>query len=383
MLLAILSLVLPCAVGALRGARSRHPLYMQEAVVARSTDTFCDPESIVVTNESGCSLSLERLEVRRHKVPRLLPGHALVRNFATSINPTDWEAFINPRDEYPYGIGHDFSGVVVSSKGECGFEAEDKVWGVCDSAFQEYVVVKCNEMGRKPSKFGTVEAGAAGVVTMAGYTALKWAGGPWNNTPTVLVLGGSGGTGHVGIQLAKALGAGKVITTCSPANFAFVKAVGADEAIDYHDTEWWGKLDKGSVDIVYDCVGEAGTGDRAYQVLGGGGKFVTLQKEALVDEAAASSPSVQQKLVDGFDRETRHYDEVSKIVEEGKLRISVFRMYEGLTNSSVRQLFNASMLRHSVGKFALRITHDTFGTPEPPRPLWDQPHPVRPAPPIS
>ena len=56
------------------------------------------------------------------------------------------------------------------------------------------------------------------------YKALVWyAGAPWSEdaNKTVLVLGGSGGTGSAGIQLAKAFGASRIATTTSAANFDY------------------------------------------------------------------------------------------------------------------------------------------------------------------
>jgi NADPH:quinone reductase-like Zn-dependent oxidoreductase len=45
---------------------------------------------------------------------------------------------------------------------------------------------------------------------------------------SVLILGGSSGTGSVGIQLAKKMGL-KVVTTCSTKSVALVENLGADE----------------------------------------------------------------------------------------------------------------------------------------------------------
>jgi NADPH:quinone reductase-like Zn-dependent oxidoreductase len=45
---------------------------------------------------------------------------------------------------------------------------------------------------------------------------------------SVLILGGSSGTGSVGIQLAKKMGL-TVVTTCSTKNVELVKKLGADE----------------------------------------------------------------------------------------------------------------------------------------------------------
>ena len=48
----------------------------------------------------------------------------------------------------------------------------------------------------------------------------------------ILVLGGSGGVGTVGVQIARHIGA-HVIATCSGRNVALVRSLGADEVIDY------------------------------------------------------------------------------------------------------------------------------------------------------
>lgn len=69
------------------------------------------------------------------------------------------------------------------------------------------------------------------LVAMTSLAALKTTGAPWvsgsGSKPTVMVLGGSGGCGFTGIQMAKAFGAGEIWTTTSANNFAFVKALGA------------------------------------------------------------------------------------------------------------------------------------------------------------
>lgn len=48
----------------------------------------------------------------------------------------------------------------------------------------------------------------------------------------LLIWGGSSSVGSCAIQLAKAAGA-TIITTASPKNFAYVKALGAEEVFDY------------------------------------------------------------------------------------------------------------------------------------------------------
>jgi NADPH:quinone reductase-like Zn-dependent oxidoreductase len=56
----------------------------------------------------------------------------------------------------------------------------------------------------------------------------------------------------MGVQLAKALGAARVIGVCSSKNTDRVLQVGADEVIDYSKESWWQStsLCRDKVDIV-------------------------------------------------------------------------------------------------------------------------------------
>jgi NADPH:quinone reductase-like Zn-dependent oxidoreductase len=76
----------------------------------------------------------------------------------------------------------------------------------------------------------------------------------------------------------RALGAGKIITTAGSGASEYCKGVGADEVYDYHTTNWWedSVIADNTVDVVYDCVGQSGTADRAMKKLRTGGSFVTI-----------------------------------------------------------------------------------------------------------
>merc|ERR1712150_52295 len=96
---------------------------------------------------------------------------------------------------------------------------------------------------------------------------------------TVLVLGGSGGTGFVGVQLARAAyGAAKVLTTSGVENTAWLKKLGADEVIDYHTSNWWNEslIANNTIDFIFDTVGQIGTAPRATAKLRPRGVFVEI-----------------------------------------------------------------------------------------------------------
>ena len=68
----------------------------------------------------------------------------------------------------------------------------------------------------------------------------------------MLIHGAAGGVGSFAVQLARRQGA-HVIATASAANTDFVKALGADEVIDYGITPF--ETVVGDVDVVLDTVG--------------------------------------------------------------------------------------------------------------------------------
>jgi len=270
--------------------------------------------------------------------------------------------------QYPHKLGIDVAGVVTRVGPGCSrLRVGDEVWGEATSlsetistggTYAQYATVSESILGLKPKSLSMIEAGSMPMVALTGYDTLSWAaGGPkfLSGNVTVLVLGGSGGTGHMGIQLAKAMGARKVITTCSSTHTEFVKQLGADQVIDYHKQNYYDVLPLDSVDVIYDCVGQKGTGDHALPLLKKHGHFATL----LMDGA----PSMKAKLK-RFDVYTKqplciagcsHYDridDVAKLVELGKLKVHIDATY---ALEDIKNAFNHSIAGHTTGKVALQV----------------------------
>lgn len=105
-----------------------------------------------------------------------------------------------------------------------------------NGSLQEYVAIPASTpFTRKPSSLSWTDAAALPLAYGTVYTALVNYGRlAFNPHPadvgrrSVLILGGSSGTGSIGIQLAKKMGL-KVVTTCSGRNIDLVKKLGADE----------------------------------------------------------------------------------------------------------------------------------------------------------
>jgi NADPH:quinone reductase-like Zn-dependent oxidoreductase len=94
---------------------------------------------------------------------------------------------------------------------------------------------------------------------------------------TVVITSGSGGTGYLAIQMARALGATNVITAATGVKpTAWMKALGADMVVDYMKHEIFDVLDDSSVDAVFDNFGANGTADKAMAKLRVGGTYLLL-----------------------------------------------------------------------------------------------------------
>lgn len=334
---------------------------MQASMVTRANHHSCPfgitDEGVAATvqtmAEANCSLDEERIQVLTRPRPRAWFGQAVIRVAYSSVNPVNWKVLLNNPFSvaYPQPMGLDFAGTVESVGLGCDLSPGDEVWGVGQGTYAEYAAVDCPATGRKPAGLSMKEAGVLPLVALTGLEGLQWAGAPWASGPTVVVLGGSGGTGSAGVQLAKALGASKVITTASPSNFEFVRDLGADEVIDYHTANWWEVIPARSVDLVYDCVCLAGTGDNAYRVLKDGGSFVTIQSTPLANATTrASRPSVSQHSYILSKRDRGQLDILRSFAEARQLTAAIDSVF-GL--KSIPEAFGASMTSHTVGKIAI------------------------------
>lgn len=254
------------------------------------------------------SLAEAVVSVFETKVPKPEHSEVLVKVEGSSMNHLDllwhvlgskpvWntaESYWRLFGGFPKILGMDLAGTVVDvGPGVRQLSIGDKVWamnareaewdgkvlgGLTGHAWARYVTVNEGSAGLMPSSLNFTEAGALPLVAQTSLKALKLLGAPWSGNVTVLILGSTGGTGHVAIQLAKAMGATTVIATGSAIHSDFVKSLGADRFIDYHTEDWWNAsvVSDFSVDAVYDTVLQEGTGDRAFQKLKDHGRYVTL-----------------------------------------------------------------------------------------------------------
>lgn len=240
-------------------------------------------KAIVLTAFGG----VENLQLQEVPVPAVEAGELLVRVLATSVNPLDYQIRRGDYPAYvplPAIIGHDVSGVVERvGAGVHDFKPGDevfytpKIFGPKGGSYAEFNVVPQELVTHKPRN---LTHGEAASMTLVGGTAWEALVTRARLQPaeTVLIHGGAGGVGSIAVQLAKVMGA-RVLTTCSARQVEFVRALGADEAIDYESGDYVDHVREltgaRGVNVVLDTIG-GDTLERSPHVLADGGRVVSI-----------------------------------------------------------------------------------------------------------
>jgi len=183
----------------------------------------------------------EVLEVRDFPVPEPRSGQVRVRVRASTVNPLDWKIrrgrmrLLMPA-HFPKICGWDLAGEVDQvGPRVTGLAPGDPVLGSADprsnGAHAEYCVVAAKFLVPKPPGLSFAQGAA---LVGSGITALQMVRELGRVRPgeRVLVIGASGGVGHLAVQLAKADGA-VVAAVCSARNEGFARDLGADEVFPY------------------------------------------------------------------------------------------------------------------------------------------------------
>jgi NADPH:quinone reductase-like Zn-dependent oxidoreductase len=266
---------------------------------------------------------LKEIEVER---PAPRANQVLVRVRAAGLNPTDWKhrttgGFLG---EPPFVLGWDVSGVVEAvGIGVATFKPGDEVFGMLPypwghGSHAEYVIAPVRALTHKPASIDHTQAGALPLVSLTAWQALVENAG-LRPGQRVLIHAAAGGVGHVAVQIAKARGA-YVIGTASAGKHDFLRELGADEVIDYRETDFTEAVK--DVDVVLDTLGGETSVD-SLRVLRPGGVVVSIipvGSDEFDREAERLGVRAVRMLVDA---DRAGMDAVVDLVEKGELRATI------------------------------------------------------------
>jgi NADPH:quinone reductase-like Zn-dependent oxidoreductase len=283
-------------------------------------------------------------------------GQVLVRVRAAGVNPFDTGMRAGLlQNRIPITLpaipGVELSGtieevgqnVTAFTKGQAVYS--NTVGNLGNGSNTEYILLPINTISPMPRNLSFDEA-----ASVAHGARTAWSGlfeyGDLQPGQRVLVQGGSGGVGMYAVQLAHLKG-GYVIATTSTKNIEFVRELGADEVIDYTQTNFEDAVN--DVDMVYDSVGGEVL-DRSWQTLKPGGFLISAV--GFPSEETAKNFGVRTARV-MFPKDLPSIlEQVTTLIESGKLKCHIREIF---SMEQAPQAHTLCETRHGRGRIILHI----------------------------
>jgi NADPH:quinone reductase-like Zn-dependent oxidoreductase len=278
--------------------------------------------------------SVMQIETAPKPMPKA--GEVLVQVAAAGVNPVDVP--LRPGEQganaptFPAIAGDDISGrVVATGAGVDPVLLAKDVFALIPwrgGGYAEYVSVPAELVVPKPPRLSHAQAAAVPLAALTAYQAL-FVEGRLTAGQRILIHGGSGEVGHMAVQLAKHAGA-HVIATASADTLDYVRAIGADVAIDQRTKRLESVV--GQVNFVLDTVG----GDalsRSYRLIRRGGTVISTLETP--DSAQLTGRNIKGARVSAHP-DRNNLREIALLIQKGAVTPTVSMMYP-LSDAAIAQ----------------------------------------------
>ena len=204
----------------------------------------------------------ENFRLEEAQLPELSEGQILVENTFASVDPymrgrmNDVKSYVEP-----FQIDEPLTGTAVGTVTESRsdkFKAGDTVRHF--AGWRTHAVLHEDQVEQIDASIAPAEAylGILGLTGLTAYVGLT-AVGEMKEGDVVFISGAAGAVGSAAGQIAKHLGAAKVIGSAGSAEkIEYLKSIGFDEAFNYKDGDVNGQLAKVApegIDVYFDNVG--------------------------------------------------------------------------------------------------------------------------------
>jgi NADPH2:quinone reductase len=254
---------------------------------------------------------------------------------------------------FPLVLGTDGAGTVVACGPAVGrFKPGDRVYGFAYEStkggfFAEYAAIAEGHAATVPANIGLEEAGAlaaSGLTALAGLEALKVKDG-W----AVMILGASGGVGHVALQLAKRMKARLLAVASRTDGVDLVLRLGADRAVNGRLADPARAAERFAPDGLDAALAFANSSTlgKALALVKKGGAIAYPNG---VEPEPKSRAGVRILAYDGL-ASPGAFERLNGLIARGPFHVEISRTYDlEKTNQALRDV-----LKHHVGKLALRV----------------------------
>ena len=220
----------------------------------------------------------------------------------------------------------------------------------------EYTVAPAANLYPLPDDYPFVQAAAAPLVFQTAWRALIGRA-RLRAGESVLILGAGGGVATAAIQIARLAGAYVYAVTSSAEKERRARELGADETINYRETDFskeiWRRTGRRGVDVVLENVGPA-TWKSSVRALAPGGRLVTYG--ATTGRMAETDLNLlfwkQASLIGSTMASYAEFAEVMRLVFAGRLRPVVDRVLPLAEGREAQRILEAG---EQFGKIVLEL----------------------------
>jgi NADPH2:quinone reductase len=302
--------------------------------------------------------------------PVIADDECLIKVRAIGVNRAD---ILQKQGNYPPPpgestiLGIEACGELVAiGEQQSSWSIGDKVFAIVPGgAYAEFVKVKTEHLIKLPENLTYAQGAAMAEVFLTAYQCL-FIIAELKPKAKVLIHAGASGVGTAAIQLAKSINCHVSVTVSRDEKAMACKALGADEAVNYQQTNFvsWAKENKRSFDVILDVVaGEYVNKNISVCALDGhivmlsmlGGRFaenidvakMLLQRVSIHATTLRSrSNDYKTRLINAFNRDFYQY------IEQGTLTPVIYHQYSWFDVEIAHQVM---LNNKNIGKLILNV----------------------------
>jgi NADPH:quinone reductase-like Zn-dependent oxidoreductase len=252
---------------------------------------------------------------------------------------------------FPYVMGNDGAGEVVAVGPKVRrLHVGDRAYGfqMEGGFYAEYAKLKESRAAPIPRGLDAKEAGALGA---DGITALRGLDDrlQLRRGQSLMIIGASGGVGHIAVQLAKRMGARVLAVASRPDGVRLVEKLGADASIDGR-SEDMAKAARPFAAEGLDAALVLAGGDDVNEALGAVRKGGRIAYPNGVEPAPSAPEGVELLAYDGTPS-AEAFDRLNRLIGDAPFHVELGKVYE--LDEVARA--HREVEEHHLGKLALRI----------------------------
>ena len=255
---------------------------------------------------------------------------------------------------FPLVLGTEGAGVVVARGAKARrFKVGDRVYAYAfgnpkGGFYAEYAAVSEGDAAAVPANLSLNEAGAlpaSGITALVGLDKLGV-----ERKGTLMILGASGGVGHVALQLAKRLGARTLAVASRPDGVELARRLGANLAVEGHGEAVLGAV-KDFAPGGLDAVLAFANSEKLAEALKGVKKGGRIAYPNGVEPAPKGPAGVKVYAYDGA-ASAAAFGRLNGLIARGPFRVAVSRTYRLEDAAQAHR----DVLKHHIGKLGLRMS---------------------------